>query len=161
MFALRAIELIGASLERAYKKGDDVDAREGMQIGATLAMIATINSRLGLCHALAMPLCALYHLPHGQACGIVLPSVLTFNAEAVPGKARQVFRSLGYGEDDFARLDQLVAELGLKVSLEKDFGYKEAHMDTIVKGTMESFQTLNNPRNVTERDVRNIVRKLL
>ena len=27
------------------------------------------------------PLCALYHMPHGQACSMVLPAVLQYNSE--------------------------------------------------------------------------------
>jgi len=168
MFALRAIELIGSNLERAYETGDDIDARESMQIGATMAMIATINSRLGLCHALAMPLCALYHLPHGHACGAVLPYVLAFNSSVVGEKAKRIMGALGYDipnqdlpEAGFDRLERLVEKLGLKMSLRKDHGYEDSQLDAIVKGTMESFQTSNNPRDVTEEDVKSIVRKIL
>jgi alcohol dehydrogenase class IV len=168
MFAMRAIELIGVNLERAHESGDDVDAREGMQIGATLAMIATINSRLGLCHALAMPLCALYHLPHGQACGIVLPYVLAFNSSVVVDKVNRIMHALGYEvpdqgspKDGFDRLKRLVERLGLTVSLRNDHGFEDSHMDAIVNRTMESFQTSSNPRDVKEEDVRAIVRMIL
>lgn len=168
MFAMRAIELIGANLERAYEAGDNIDARESMQIGATMAMIATINSRLGLCHSLAMPLCAQYDLPHGHACGSVLPYVLAFNSSVVADKVNRILHAIGFDatnqsspKEGFDFLECLIQRLGLKISLRNDYGFEDSHMDAIVKGTMESFQTSNNPREVTGEDVRAIVRRIL
>ncbi len=70
-----------------------------MQIGATMAMTAGMNSKLGLCHALAMPLCALYHMPHGQAVGMALPVVLAYNAPAVGAKIDAIFKAMGFADD--------------------------------------------------------------
>lgn len=39
VFSLRAVELIAGGLERAFVRGDDLEARESMQLGTTMAMI--------------------------------------------------------------------------------------------------------------------------
>ncbi len=169
-FAIRAIELIGSGLKPAYADGDDLDAREVMQIGATMAMVSTMNALLGLCHAMAMPLCALYHIPHGQACGVVLPSVLAFNAEVQKEKVTHIFKAMGFLDKDaessaltgecFERLRSMLSEIGVMTKL-SDHGYEEAHMDTIVKGTLNSVQTQFNPRPPNEKDIVGIVRQVI
>ena len=47
MFALKAIELISQNIKTACDDGTNIDIREKMQIGATMAMIAAMNSKLG------------------------------------------------------------------------------------------------------------------
>ena len=96
LFSIRAIELIGSGLKRAYYHGEDIDAREAVQVGSTMAMIAGMNAHMGLCHAMVMPLCALYHIPHGQACGMVLPHVLAYNEDAHEIKVARIFKALGF-----------------------------------------------------------------
>ena len=96
LFSIRAIELIGSGLKRAYHHGEDIDAREAVQVGSTMAMIAGMNAHMGLCHAMVMPLCALYHIPHGQACGMVLPHVLRYNQGALEIKVANIFKALGF-----------------------------------------------------------------
>ena len=95
LFSLRAVGLIAAGLPAAYRDGDDLDARETVQLGATMAMIGGMNAHMGLCHAMAMPLCGLYPIPHGLACGLTLPHVLEFNAEAVPDRVADILGALG------------------------------------------------------------------
>src|SRR5581483_611974 len=51
-FAEKAIALIGANLRRAVARGDDLDAREAMALGATLAGLAFSNVGVAVVHAL-------------------------------------------------------------------------------------------------------------
>jgi alcohol dehydrogenase len=153
LFALRAIELVG-------RNGQDLDLREKMQIGATMAMSAAMNSKAGLCHALAMPLCALYHMPHGQAVGMALPVVLAYNALVVGAKIDAVFEAMGFADDGFARLDALLTQIGVSARL-GDMGFQESHMPTLVNETMNSAQRPPNPRDPTPEDIADIVRRMV
>lgn len=165
-FSLRAIEAIAGSLTRAYTHGDDVDAREAVQLGATMAMIAGMNAHMGLCHALAMPLCGLYPLPHGQVCGLVLPHVLEFNAAVAGTRVAEVFAALGMPgvEGDrrtpYECLAALVADVGLSARL-GDFGYREEHLEIIVRETRNSAQFRFNPREPSEQDLVRLVERLV
>jgi len=160
LFALRAVELVGRNLAAVYKDGRDLDLREKMQIGATMAMSAASNSKAGLCHALAMPLCALYHMPHGQAVGMALPVVLAYNAPVVGPKIDHIFQAMGFADDGFARLEALLTEIGVSARL-GDMGFEESHMPTIVKETMNSAQRPPNPRDPTPEDIADIVRRMV
>jgi alcohol dehydrogenase class IV len=169
-FSLRAIELIGAGLKTAYTHGDDMDARETVQIGSTMAMVAGMNAHMGLGHAMIMPLCALYHIPHGQACGMVLPHVLAFNEPAAKEKVIQIFRAMDYldmeaGDDaqiaaSYQNLESLLKEIGIAARL-RDFGFKDDHMSTIVQETFNSVQCQFNPRRPSEEDIVRIVKKMI
>ena len=160
LFTLRAIELLSRNIAAACANGQDLDLREKMQIGATMAMTGGMNSKLGLCHAMAMPLCALYHMPHGQAVGMALPVVLAYNAPAVGEKINRVFQAMGFADDGFAQLDALLAQVGVSARL-ADFGFQESHMPTIVQETLNSAQCPPNPRDPTPEDIAAIVRRML
>ena len=168
--SLRAIESIVAGLKAAYDHGDDLDAREAVQLGATMAMAAGMNAHMGLCHALAMPLCGLYGMAHGQACGMVLPYVLEFNAEVARSKVAAVFRAMGFtsgeagdgavGGAHYRELAVFLGEVGIAGRL-SDFGYRDDHMRTIVQGTLASVQARFNPRTPSEDDLVGLVRRLI
>ncbi len=160
LFALRAIELISRNLAAVYANGEDIGLRENMQIGATMAMAAASSSKAGLCHAMAMPLCALYHMPHGQAVGMALPVVLAYNASVVGTKLDAVFEAMGFSNDGFARLEALLAHIGVAARL-SDFGFEESHMPTIVSETMNSAQRPPNPRDPTPEDIAELVRRMV
>jgi len=169
-FAIRAIELIGEGLKPAVANGDDMDAREAMQLGSTMAMASTMNAMLGLCHAMAMPLCAIYHMPHGQACGLVLPHVLAFNAGVEKEKVANIFKVMGYIDkeagsdaltrDCYQKLEDLLSEIGIAMKL-SEHGYQEAHLEKIVTGTLNSVQTQFNPRTPSGEDIVNIVKPII
>lgn len=167
LFSLQATGSIAANLKRAYSHGDDLDAREAVQIGATMAMIAGMNAHMGLCHAMAMPLCGLYPLPHGQACGLLLPHVLEFNARVVGSRVDDVAGALDIGESTdggsqspYDRLAGLVADVGLGVRL-RDLGYRDDHLEIIVRETRNSAQFRFNPRPATNEDLIRLVERLV
>lgn len=80
-FSFRAWALLTEHLPRVLREPSDLAARGGVQLGAALAGLAIENSMLGAAHALANPLTASFGVPHGQAVGVMLPSVVRFNAQ--------------------------------------------------------------------------------
>jgi alcohol dehydrogenase class IV len=63
---------------------------------------------VGLAHAIAHSLGALYGLPHGSGCGLVLPHVMRFNAEYCTETLVEAAKALGL---DLAGLEPLDAAL--------------------------------------------------
>ena len=72
-----------------------------------------------------MPLCALYHMPHGQAVGMALPVVLAYNAPAMGAKIDAMFDAMGFEDDGFAQLEALLTQIGVAARL-GDMGFQEA-----------------------------------
>ena len=93
--AMRAIALIGGSLARAYRQGDDLAARESMSMGSLMAGMAMASARLGGVHGMAHPLGARYHIPHGVVCGLLLPYTMEYNLDAAQAKYATVAALLG------------------------------------------------------------------
>lgn len=78
--AEKAVDLIFNYLERAYKNGDDSEAREKVHYASCIAGIAFNQASLGLCHGIAHTIGGKLHLPHGRINGILLPTIVQFNA---------------------------------------------------------------------------------
>jgi alcohol dehydrogenase len=81
VFSREAWRLLAANLPAVFTDGGSLAARSAVQFGAALAGLAIENSMLGAAHALANPLTAAHHIPHGQAVGLMLPHVVRFNGD--------------------------------------------------------------------------------
>lgn len=94
--AEEAIRLCGRFLRRAVNDGNDLEARDGMALAATLAGLAFSNVGVALVHALEYPVGGATGCSHGEGNGLLLPFVMKFNQ---PGRERE-----------FARIAELLGE---------------------------------------------------
>ncbi|MCI0703891.1 MAG: iron-containing alcohol dehydrogenase [Planctomycetia bacterium] len=77
--AQHAIMLIGKFLRRTVKDGNDLEARDGMALAATLGGLAFSNAGVALVHAMEYPVGGAVHVSHGAGNGLLLPFVMRFN----------------------------------------------------------------------------------
>lgn len=92
MFHLEAIRLISKSLRAAVE--NDPDGREGMALGQYIAGMGFSNVGLGIVHAMAHGLSALYDTPHGVACAILLPVGLEYNKSVAGERYRAIGQAM-------------------------------------------------------------------
>ena len=92
--ALQAIRLINENLPLVVTEGKNEKARLNMQLAATMAGWAFTIAQVGLAHGMAHTVGALHHVPHGAACGIILPKVMRYNVETSAEKLAQVAHAL-------------------------------------------------------------------
>jgi acetaldehyde dehydrogenase/alcohol dehydrogenase len=83
--ALESMRLIFEALPQALKNGNDVLLRHKLHNAACLAGMAIGNASVGINHALAHSLGAVFNIPHGKANGIFLLSTIDYNA-SIPYK---------------------------------------------------------------------------
>ena len=57
-----------------------------MSLGQYIAGMGFSNVGLGIVHSMAHPLSAVYDIPHGKACAMLLTAVLKFNGPATGEK---------------------------------------------------------------------------
>jgi len=123
IFCLESIRLAGASLARACKAGEDVEARYDMALSSTYAGIALSNSSLGIVHGFAHALGAQAGMAHGLANAIILPYVLSACAAEAGRRLSRIGEALtgkiGMSPQAGAKaVADLASEIGIPASLE-------------------------------------------
>ncbi|MHA1293501.1 MAG: iron-containing alcohol dehydrogenase [Promethearchaeota archaeon] len=81
IMSLEAIKIILKYLPRAYKRGNDMEAREKMQIAAFLAGLAISNSGVSMEHSLGHSFGTVFHVHHGISVGLFNPYAIQFIAK--------------------------------------------------------------------------------
>jgi alcohol dehydrogenase class IV len=123
-FALRAVKLIGGSLERAVSDVDDIEARESMMLGSLCAGIAFAHAGTASAHALQYPIGAATGTPHGLGVGLLAPFALQAarpNADVALAEIASAF-GVSDGTDDppgaaIDEIQRLAAAVGVPGSL--------------------------------------------
>ena len=154
--ALRSIALAGRHLRAAYADGSDRSAREGMAMSSLLAGMAFANSGLGLVHGLAHPLGARLGVPHGLACGRLLPHVMRYNAVVAPERVAAVGTALTQeaqaGADEaIGAVEALVRDLEVPPGI-GDVVIADDQMDVLAKEGLMAGAVRTNPRPVTQEE---------
>ena len=166
LFAVKALKLLSANLERACDQPEDREARAAMLLGANLAGVAFSNAPVAGVHALAYPLGGLHHLPHGLANALMLRPVLEHNSEA----ARELYAELAPVIDPTCEaagtqgrvralidgLGQLARSTGLQLRL-RDHGIPADDVPRLATESMKQTRLLvNNPCEINEADARRL-----
>lgn len=168
--ALQAMKLIARSLRTAVAQGENLPARHDMLMASLIAAMAFNSTRLGLAHALALPLGAHFHIPHGTVNAILLPEVMAFNVignipkfaeiAGVFGERTEQLSLREAAERSAAAVRQLKHDVGISATL-SDYGVEEQHLDLIVEEAMQSGNVPVNPRKPTAEDLKNICRAVM
>ncbi len=108
LYAEKGIRLIGEHFLKSVDEPNNLDARSGMALAATLGGLAFSNCGVALVHALEYPVGNRYECSHGTGIGIVLPEVLKFLRPAREERIAQIGRLLGVAETAEAAIEEVV-----------------------------------------------------
>lgn len=161
MLHLKAIEIIGRSLRSAV--AGDFAGREAMSLGQYIAGMGFSNVGLGIVHSMAHPLSAVYDIPHGKACAMLLTAVLKFNAPATGEKYREIARVMGVPDVDSmdqetyrqAAIDviqKLADDVGIPKSL-SEAGVKREDIPFLAESAFNDACTPGNPRDASLEEI--------
>ena len=170
IFALQALDMILNNIERACDDPGAMDAKNTMLLASFYAGVAITASGTTAVHALSYPLGGKYHIAHGVSNAVLLAPVMRFNEPACrPLLAKAYDRCLkgdAKTEEEksaavIARLEGIVKHLDIPTSL-TEFGVPKEDLEVLVASGMEVKRLLvNNMREVTADDARNIYRQVL
>ena len=161
MLHLKAIEIIGRSLRSAV--AGDYAGREAMSLGQYIAGMGFSNVGLGIVHSMAHPLSAVYDIPHGKACAMLLTAVLKFNAPATGEKYREIARVMGvpnvdamdeatYRQAAIDVIQKLADDVGIPKSL-SEAGVKREDIPFLAESAFNDACTPGNPRDVSLEEI--------
>lgn len=160
--AKQALALLSANIRTACREPGNLEARSNMLLGSMLAGMAFANSPVAAVHALAYPVGAIFHVPHGLSNALVLMGVMRFNlshAQDLYGELAPIIEPAAQGlkaNEAASRfveaLDAICRDCGVPASL-AEVGVKEADLERLATDAMKQTRLLvNNPRDVTYQD---------
>ena len=161
MLHLKAIEIIGCSLRSAV--AGDYAGREAMSLGQYIAGMGFSNVGLGIVHSMAHPLSAVYDIPHGKACAMLLTAVLKFNASETGEKYREIARVMGvpnvdamdeatYRQAAIDIIQKLADDVGIPKSL-SEAGVKREDIPFLAESAFNDACTPGNPRDASLEEI--------
>lgn len=159
--AREALRLISRHLVTACHDGHNREARECVLLGAMLAGQAFANSPVGAVHALAYPLGARHHIPHGLSNALMLIPVLQFNAPVAAPYYAELAAVIGEevsGDTEkdaaifIAAMVRIIAESGAPKRL-RDVDIPAETLVILAQDAMQQTRLLgNNPVTLSEDD---------
>ena len=159
--AEKAMELIGANLRRFVANRKDEEAACAMMLGSNFAGISFAWARLGDIHSMSHPVSAYYHVAHGVANAILMPTVMEFTAIADSGRYEKIYNYIRTSKGPVTNFEPMMLVEEVK-KLNKDLGIPEGlravgvdsdeHFQAMAEDAMKAGNTLVNPRQTTVKD---------
>jgi len=155
----------GYSLLRAYRDGEDQEAREKMSLVSLFGGLSLANAKLGAVHGFAGPLGGLYNAPHGAICACLLPLVMATNIKAIKIRHpdHQILKRYdevatfltgnenAKAEDGVAWVQQLKEDLNIPpLSV---YGVKHDDFSKIIDKAISSSSMKGNPIELTQNEL--------
>lgn len=159
--AEKAMKLIGGNLRQFVANRQDEEAACAMMAGSTFAGMAFAWAKLGNVHAMSHPLSAYFHIAHGVANAILLPTIIEFNALTDRGRYETIYNFIREKKEpanDFTpqmlidEIKKLNADLGIPSHL-AEMGVTEDKILEMAEDAMKSPNVAVNPRTTTIKDI--------
>jgi len=161
-FAREGLRLVSESLVEAYRDGSEKKPRMDMMNASSLGALA-FHKGLGVVHSLAHQLSTQCGVPHGAACGLLIPHAIRFNLEE-PGTHRaykevaEIFTGRdAEAEDAPAVIEELIQALDVPATL-SEWGVTEEDINVMAPNAMLDHCHPRNPRRCSEEDMRALYR---
>jgi len=156
-FGVKSVKFILSYLEKAYKDGEDLEARYYMSWASSLGMLAYVNVGGLYAHSFSYVMTSHKNWPHGLGCGYSLPYTLMYNLDHIKDILSEVSVSSGIAsaednkEESAKKAIEAMQELAEKVGVNKclsEFEVEKDDLDIYAKELVESYYRANNPRDL-------------
>jgi alcohol dehydrogenase class IV len=147
------------SLEKAFRDGNDLDAREDMALCALYSGMALANAGLGAVHGFAAPIGGMFHAPHGAVCAALLAPVWAANAKRVTHREKFNHVDALLGGDAVVWLRAMTSRLGIPKL--RAWGLGEGDLDEIARKAAAASSMKANPAPLSHAELVEILREAL
>ncbi len=170
-YSKKAIALIMSNILNAFQNPNR-DSRYNMAIAANLSGKAINITKTTACHAISYPITSYFKVPHGHAAALTLPSMIIFNSRVsnedvkdprgvdyVKKTMKELISLLGVSNFMEAkdRVRRLIKDIGLETNLGKLGIKNQEDREIIIKNGFNPERVKNNPRLLTETQLRSIL----
>lgn len=168
-----AIKLLISNLTKAYKNGNDINARTAISYAAMISGFTLANAGLGVVHGFASSVGGLIDIPHGILCGslIGVTNRIIVNKliqDDTDNPALSKYSGLGkyFYENEYLTVNESAAEFvdllenmvdELSISRIGNFGLEAGHFDKIIENTGQK----NNPVKLNNEELKSILESRL
>lgn len=168
MFHLEAIKLIFNCIEKAVNEKDK-KAIENVGLGQYIAGMGFSNVGLGLVHAMAHPLGALYDTPHGIANAVILPYVIEYNSNVCYDKLKEIAKAMNLEVDNLSdeevassivnSIKEMNKKLGIPSNL-KELNASLKDMDWLANAAYNDICLGGNSKEASVEDIKKIYERI-
>lgn len=168
MFHLEAIKLIFNSIEKAVNEKDK-KAIENVGLGQYIAGMGFSNVGLGLVHAMAHPLGALYDTQHGIANAVILPYVIEYNSNVCYDKLKEIAKAMNLEVDNLSNeevasnivnsIKEMNKKLGIPSNL-KELNASLKDMDWLANAAYNDICLGGNPKEASVEEIKKIYERI-
>lgn len=147
------------SLERAFKHGQNIEAREDMALCALNSGIALANAGLGAVHGFAAPIGGMFKAPHGAVCAALLGPVWAANAERAQAREKFDHVDAMFGGDAVSKIQALAVRLGIPGL--GAWGIRQEDLEEIARKAAGASSMKANPVALSHEELVSILRAAL
>ena len=159
--AIEGMKLIKNSLLKAFKNGNDVNARMDLLAAASMGS-AAFQKGLGAIHSLSHPVNGKFNVHHGLSNAIFMPYVLTFNKSSIENKIISICDYLNLDKSFDSFLDWILKlrnNLNIPHKLSEVMDCSNIDLEELSLMAYEDPSTGGNPKEISKQDLKEMYKK--
>ena len=159
--AIEGMKLIKNSLLKAFKNGNDINARMDLLVSASMGS-AAFQKGLGAIHSLSHPVNGKFNVHHGLSNAIFMPYVLTFNKSSIENKIISICDYLNLDKSFDSFLDWILKlrnNLNIPHKLSEVMDCSNIDLEELSLMAYEDPSTGGNPKEISKQDLKEMYKK--
>ncbi|MDR2180664.1 MAG: phosphonoacetaldehyde reductase [Synergistaceae bacterium] len=160
-YSLRAIRILMGWMRSEISEIDNYETRRTPALGSVLAGLAFSNTRTTACHSISYPLTLNFGVEHGVAAALTLGSLLEINWAATP--ERHLLLE-AFGAETPGQVPKIMDGIFDRFQIKRrlsDYGIRFEDIPQIAQNSFTKGRSDNNPVNLSQEDVEDILLRLL
>lgn len=161
LYALEAIKRLRTNLPKLENNLDSPELRSELAKGSLYAGLAFSNTRTTACHSISYPLTLIHDMEHGLAASITLGSMLKINQEKIVELERLL---QAFGVERVVEVEEFIISIYQQYDIPyklQDYGVQSTNVNKIVDAAFTKGRIDNNPVNLSEETISDLLTSLI